>query len=126
MVAGQMEPERGAAARAPPQPPRLVGRDLDHLSALRQRRRPVRGAIIGRISKHPRAAARHLDDDDGAAQQVGRGEYMRLPKKVTGNEDAPAPSPRPSLAPRGGGADAAAGEVVVLCLLYTSPSPRDS
>ena len=36
VVAGQMEPERGAAARAPPQPPRLVGRDLDHLGALRQ------------------------------------------------------------------------------------------
>ena len=82
MVAGQMEPERGAAARPPPQPPRLVGRDLDHLGALRQRRRAVRGAIIRRVREHPRAAARHLDDDDGALQQVGRGEYVGLPQKV--------------------------------------------
>ena len=82
MVAGQMEPERGAAARASPQLSRLVGRDLDHLGALRQGRRPVGGAIVGGVREHPRAAARHLDDDDGAAQQVGRGEYVGLAQKV--------------------------------------------
>ena len=114
VVAGQMEPERGAAARAPPQQPRLVGRDLDHLGALRQRRRAVAGAIVGRVR---RASARGRPSPRRrrrCVQQVGCGEYVRLPKKVTGNEHAPQTSARPGLAPGGGGADAAAGEVVVV------------
>ena len=112
MVAGQMV-ERGAAARPPSQQPRLVGRDLDHLVRC--------GSAAVRCGRHNRegtqASSRGRpspDDDDGALQQVGRGEYVRLPKKVTGYEHAPQTSARPGLAPGGGGADAAAGEVAVV------------